>query len=337
MPTDALRFPSTDPTPIFEHFRGAYATELLTAAVCHFNLFGRLASKPLSRAELARDLGLADRPTVVLTTALAAMGLLQGDPLTLTDLAREHLLPGGMFDVGAYVGLAAQNPGVLAMVESLRSNRPFQGEAGAAYIYREGVRSAMDAADSARHFTLALAGRAKNIAPALARTVNLSENKVLLDVGGGSGIYAIGFLQRFPHLRAIVFDRAEVLKVAREMAAEYGVADRLECVAGDMFQDPFPDADVVLFSNILHDWDVPECRTLVGRAAGRTVMVHDVFLNDDLSGPLPHALYSAALMFLTEGRLYTAADVGGWMRDIGLVPGPVRPTGIHCAVIVGRK
>ena len=38
-----------------------------------------------------------------------------------------------------------------------------------------------------------------------------------LDVGGGTGIYSIALLQRHPALRAIVFDRAEVLKVAREM------------------------------------------------------------------------------------------------------------------------
>ena len=34
---------AVDPTPIFELFRGNYATELLTAAVAHFQLFERLA------------------------------------------------------------------------------------------------------------------------------------------------------------------------------------------------------------------------------------------------------------------------------------------------------
>ena len=46
-------------------------------------------------------------------------------------------------------------------------------------------------------------------------------------------------------------------------------ADRLECRAGDMFADPVPPADVVLLSNMLHDWDVPECRALVGAAPRR--------------------------------------------------------------------
>ena len=35
-----------------------------------------------------------------------------------------------------------------------------------------------------------------------------------------------------------------------------------------MFADPVPaGCDVVLLSNILHDWDVPECRALVRRCA----------------------------------------------------------------------
>src|SRR5437868_2944070 len=84
------------------------ATELLTVAVCHFDIFGRLAKVPRKIRELARDLALQDRPAIVLITALRAMGLLcenSDRQLKLTDLAREHLLPGGTFDVGAYIGL----------------------------------------------------------------------------------------------------------------------------------------------------------------------------------------------------------------------------------------
>ncbi len=340
MPFLELSSPKVDPTPIFEHFRGSYATELLTAAVCHFNLFGRLAVAPRSRNELAADLAIHERPAVVLTTALRAMGLLieRDGKLALTELAREHLLPGSAFDVGGYIGLAAQSPGVLAMVESLKTNRPAKTSSGTMFTFREGVASAMDEAASARHFTLALAGRAINVAPHLARAVDLLQAKVLLDVGGGTGLYSIALLQRFPKLRAIVFDRGEVLKVAQEMAETYGVADRLECRPGDMFGDPFPPADVVLYSNILHDWDIPECRTLVSKAAAAShVLIHDVYLNDALDGPLPHALYSAALFTLTEGRLYSAAEVCTWLRDAGLNPQPPTPTLVHCSVIAARR
>ncbi len=200
----------------------------------------------------------------------------------------------------------------------------------------------MERETSARHFTLALAGRAKNVAPYLAQAMALESVATLLDVGGGTGIYSIACLQRFPKLRAIVWDRPEVLKVAREMATTYGVGERLECRPGDMFADPVPQADVVLLSNILHDWDLPECRAIVKRCAavlpvGGRLFIHDVFLNDALDGPLPVALYSAALFSATEGRAYSVAEYATWLREAGLVPEAVKPTLVHCGLLAGTR
>ncbi len=337
----------TDPTPIFEIFRGSYATELLTAAVAHFGIFGHLAKAPRTLAELGADLGLAQRPITVLVTALRAFGLLKLDNqqhLTLTHMAREHLLPGAPFDVGDYVGLAADSPGVRAMLVRLRTNQP-AGAAdatGTAFIYREGVASAMEKEDSARHFTLALAGRAKNVAPVLTDKVPLAGAKTLIDVGAGSGIYSITLLQKNPSLRAALVDRPEVLKVAKEMAEAHGVMHRIDWLPGDMFHGELPRADVILLSNILHDWDVPECETLIRRCAsalapGGRLLIHDVFLDDDLGGPLPIALYSAALFCLTLGRAYSAAEYSAWLTNAGLTPKPVVPTLIHCGVLEGVR
>ena len=348
MPLSGLILPTTDPTPIFEHFRGNYGAELLTAAVAHFGVFEKLAAEPLPPDELQHALGLKRRPFVVLLTALKAMGLLREyvGKIMLTPLADEHLRPGGPFDVSGYLGLAANSPGVLEMVERLRTNRPTgaaEKGTGAAFIFREGLESAMQREVAARHFTMALAGRAKNVAPVLAAKLPLDGAQCILDVGGGTGIYSIALLQKHPDLRAIVLDGPEVLKVTAEMAAEYGVADRLECRAGDMFRDEVPPGpDVVLFSNVLHDWDVPQCRELVQRfaaaiPAGGQLLIHDVFLNDAFDGPLPIALYSAALFTLTEGRAYSIAECRAWLLAAGLQPQSLIPTLIHCGVVAGRK
>lgn len=348
--TRALDPPGTDPTPIFEAFRGNHAAELLTAAVAHFRLFERLKDHPVDRDDLCLGLGLRERAFVVLSTALKALGLLAESVdgvVSLTDLAREHLVPGGEFDVGGYVGLAAESPGVVEMVERLKTGRPAGAEAdgpGAAFIYREGLESAMEREATARHLTLSLAGRARNVAPVLADRYPLDGARRLLDVGGGSGIYSIAWLRKHRGLQAVVWDRPEVLKVAAEMAEAFGVADRLELAAGDMFRDPVPEgADVVLLSNVLHDWDVPECRALVGRCAsalpaGGRLLVHDVFLNDALDGPLPVALYSASLFRLTEGRAYSAGEYRGWLAGAGLtVARAVVPTLVHCGVLAGAR
>jgi precorrin-6B methylase 2 len=344
----SLPAPEHDPAPVFELFRGQYATQLLVAAVADFKVFEHLAAGPNSFAHLRQQVGLAERPAQVLLTALRAMGLVASDAkgqLELTPLAAEHLVPGRPFDVTGYLLPMADQAGVREMVDRLRSNEPAgkkPNEQGAAFIFREGLESAMEQEDSARRLTLALAGRAKNVAPVLAERVSLADARVLVDVGGGTGIYSIAWLRRHPQLQAIVWDRPEVLKVAREMAAEYGVADRLQCVAGDMFRDPVPSGDVCLLSNVLHDWDVPQCEELVQRCAatlpaGGRLLIHDVLLNDALDGPLPVALYSAALFSMTEGRAYSAAEFQGWLRAAGLKPVGVVPTLAHCAVLTARK
>lgn len=341
--------PRIDPAPIFEHYRGVYGTALLGAAVAEFKLFDRLAQQSCDEHDLIERLELSPRAGNVLLVAMRAMGLLTTDAarrVALSDLAREHLVPGDRFDVSDYVSQANNSEAVREMIERLRTNKPAGAkphEQGVAFIYRQGMSSAMEQEDAARRLTLALAGRAKNVAPVLARTVPLAEAKVLLDVGGGTGIYSIACLARYPRLRAIVWDRPQVLKVAEEFARAAGVADRIRLEPGDMFTDRVPDgADVMLLSNILHDWDVPECRMLVSRLAsalpkeGR-LLIHDAFLNDALNGPLPVALYSANLFCVTEGRCYSSAECGQWLTDAGLRPGKVIPTLVHCGVLTGTK
>ena len=83
---------------------------------------------------------------------------------------------------------------------------------------------------------------------------------------------------------------------------------------------------------------MPECRRLVARCAealrpGGRLFIHDVFLDDDLGGPLPAALYSAALFQVTEGRLYSAGEYRAWLAEAGLDSGPVVPTRVNCGVL----
>ncbi|MEW4487120.1 methyltransferase [Thalassoglobus sp. JC818] len=344
----ALKQPVHDPTPLFEHFRGTYSTQLLTVAVAHLNVFDNFNGIRPTRGFLQSQLQLQDRPFNVLLTGLKAMELLTEDSsgqIDMTPTAREHFQHQDSTGIADYIGLAAETSEVLGLLERLKTNRPAgmaTDEDGVAFIYRDGIRSAMEESELARYFTMSLAGRARNVAPVLADRFQLDDAKLLLDIGGGSGIYSICYLARNHNLRAIVLDRPEVLPVAVECARHYGVEDRLEVRSADMFKDPLPTADVILLSNVLHDWDVPECTQLVNRCAqslpvdGR-LLIHDVFLNDDLSGPLPIALYSTALFSMTEGRAYSVQEYTQWLSAADLtVTGPT-PTLIHCGVLCGQK
>jgi hypothetical protein len=67
------------------------------------------------------------------------------------------------------------------------------------------------------------------------------------------------------------------------------------------------------------------------------MLIHDALLTDALDGPLPVALYSAALFSLTEGRAYSRAEFVQWMNEAKLTASEPISTLIHCSVIVGTK
>ena len=88
--------------------------------------------------------------------------------------------------------------------------------------------------------------------------------------------------------------------------------------------------------------DPREIEPLVRRLAdalppGGRLLIHDVFLNDAMDGPLPVALYSAALFSVTEGRAYSGAEYRSFMAEAGLAPQPVVPTLVHCGLLAGVK
>jgi len=139
-----LQPPTLDPAPIFEIFRGNYAMELLTAGVAHFGIFDRLAAGPLSKAELQRSTELAERPFIVLLTGLKALGLLEEREgrVQSTPVAREHLAKDQPLDVSDYIRMCADSPGVIALVERMRVNKPAgvaKNDQRAAFIFKDGL------------------------------------------------------------------------------------------------------------------------------------------------------------------------------------------------------
>jgi len=93
---------------------------------------------------------------------------------------------------------------------------------------------------------------------------------------------------------------------------------------------------------VLHDWDVPVVRQLLGSsfkalAPGGLLAIHDAHLNANKSGPLHVAEYSALLMHSTEGRCYSVAEMEAELVRIGFVDVQFQPTAASRSVVTARK
>ena len=68
-------------------------------------------------------------------------------------------------------------------------------------------------------------------------------------------------------LSAAVFEKPPVDRSPRARSPIAGCSEKVAVVAGDMLAAPLPaDADVHLYSNVLHDWDEPVVRQLLSKS-----------------------------------------------------------------------
>ena len=335
--------PTTDPTAIYRYRDSLAAVDALAVALVHLDLFTALARAPADLAGICRQFSLHPRPTDVLCTLLVASGLLRRDEagrLHVTDVAREFLVAGSPYDARGYYASMADKPGVADVLTVLRTGRPahWPGDAAAADWH-----AAMRTESFAESFTAAMDCRGRVLAPALADAVRDQGIHRLLDVGGGSGVYAIAIAEACPAATATVFEAAPVDGIARRTITAAGLAARVAVVTGDMFADPWPaDHDTHLFSNVLHDWDEPECRRLLGLSAaalpsGGHMLIHDMLLDDDKAGPLWAAEYSVLLATVTQGRLYTAAEIAAWLAPLGFTITARSPTALGRGLLVADR
>ena len=123
--------------------------------------------------------------------------------------------------------------------------------------------------DFARGFTELMNCRGLAFGQKLAAALEpqLVGKKRLLDVGG-SGIYASTLLAAQPQMTEVVLEQSPVDAIAREEIAQHGLTDRLEVLTADMFESDWPACDVLLLSNLLHDWDSPEVHALWPKRRG---------------------------------------------------------------------
>ena len=309
---------------------GFMASRALFSAL-EADVFGHLADGPKSLDALSAGTGIAAGRLRPLLTACVALGLLARDgdgyanaPASATYLVRRS--PAYFGDYFRFQVSRQIYPTLQHLDGALRGER--------VEFYRQ-----LDDPAEARAFTLAQHSGSLGPAHVVARLVDLSSARRMLDVGGGSGAFSIVLARRAPQLACTIIDLPGVVAVGRALVRDSGLGDRIRFVEGDARDVSWPDGnDVVLMSYLLSAVAESSAPALLDKAykalrPGGRLLVHDFVADDDQSGPPLAALWllnavtiDPDVPFITDAWLTGAARRAGFADAAitAVVPGTTR-------------
>lgn len=307
------RLPITDPRALFHYRDSIYANDLLIASVAHFDVFSYISKHTPSFDQLCHDLGLASRPADVLITLLVSMELLerQNGRLAVAAVAQEYLTQDSPWSLCPYYTSLGQRPQCLEFRQVLTTDQPANWSS---VKLQQDWHKSMQNEAFADSFLEAMECRGSYLSVQLTSKIALSGYHRLLDVAGGSGVYASQFVSCTEGLTGTVLEQPPVINATRQFLAHKEISPLMDTCCADMFSG-LPDGyDVHLFANVLHDWDRPDVDRLCQLSfrsliAGGMIVIFDAHLNPEKSGPLEVAQFSCLLMHSTKGRCYSSDEI----------------------------
>jgi hypothetical protein len=319
------------PEKILQTGLAFWPSKTLLSAI-EMGVFTELSRGPEYFDALSGRLGLHPRSARDFLDALVALGFLSRDGEQYankpeTDLFLDRKKPSY---VGGILEMANHRlyPFWGHLTEALRTGAP-QNEVKAG---GPGVFETLYA-DPARltQFLAAMTGISHAANMTIAQLFPWKDYRTFVDVGTAQGDLAAQIALANPHLQGVGFDLPEVAPIFEDYVASVGVAGRLRFQPGSFFEHPLPSADVVLMGHILHDWDLPTKRMLIGKAfdalpAGGALIVYEAIIDDDRSKNTFGLLMSLNMLIETPGGFdYTGADCSRWMREAGFSSTRVEP------------
>ena len=301
----------TSPDPILQTAVGFMMSKHLFAAN-ELGLFEKLADRPLTLDELAKDLSIPPRTARITADAMVALGFLekQDDRYRNSSVSQTFLSGKTPADLRPFLRFwnHISYPKWLHLEEALRTNR--------------GVRDNFDP-DQQRIFSEGVAAIQAGPAHALPEKYDFTRHRKVLDLGGGVGEFLVPILDRYPQLEGTLFELPSVTEVAKDALAVNPLGSRINIVTGDLFEDAIPeDHDALILANVVHYFDHARNLELLRRIrervlAGARVLLVDFWTNPQHTEPLFAALMAGEFLTSVGGDVFSEEEAKGWFRETG--------------------
>ncbi len=306
-----------------------YQGSAAVLAATSLGLFTEIHKKPQVAADLARHCHADPRGVERLLGVLVGLGIvhLHGSTYVLPREYATLLVPGADGDATGLVEQAGDFYSAYGnLAHGIRTGAPLYHLSSDALLSGDPER--------VRRYIRAVHTGGREAARRVVSMAPLPPNSSLLDVAGGSGIYAAEYARRVPGLSAILFDLPPTIEVAHEILAAEGLEDRITYRAGDHRYDPLPGpVDAILLSNTIQTESVEGAKAILAKARealrpGGTLLVHGTMTNPAGTEPPEAALFSLHMYVVFDhGRAYSADEIAEWLAEARFGVRSTRPLG----------
>jgi len=173
-------------------------------------------------------------------------------------------------------------------------------------------------------FISAMHDRAKKQAPPQLATIDLSDIKSVIDIGGGSGAYSMEFVTKKPGIEATVFDLPNVVPITRKFIDKEGFSGRIKTYTGDYTSDDLPKGfDLAFLSAIIHSNSLDVNQDLIKKCFNALnkngkIVIQDWIMNNDRTQPTSGAIFAINMLVGTEaGDCFTEKEVSEMLIAAG--------------------
>jgi SAM-dependent methyltransferase len=302
------------PDQIFQLAQGFMASKHLFAA-SELGLFEALGEGPVDLAGLAARTGLTPRTARISADAMVALGLLErhGDRYTNTPVAATFLSGATPADLRPLLRFwdRLSYPAWEDLAGALGRGRParqvFDIDDELVPIMSAGIEAATAAA-----------------CRALPGVAGLPPASRVLDIGGGTGSWAIALAAADPRLTATVLERPDVAAVAQDRLRTSAFAARIDVLTGDLLTDDLPRGyNGFLLANVVHYFapETNQSNLRKVRAAadpGAHLLIADFWTDPTHTQPVPAALMAGEFaIHINDGDVYSVEDGAAWLTATG--------------------
>ena len=348
------------PDPIFQMVTGFWVSKTLMTAV-ELEVFSKLSgNKTVDINGFQNMFGMQQRPAEVFATALVSLGLLNVTENKETDKDARMYSNSQLSEVfldknkPSYIGdfIIMMDKHLYnrwdKLAASLKTNRPVEvaaeGDISAGTMFDKAKSNQLN--EQMEMFTHAMYGVSVGPAMALAKVFDFSGYSKMMDIGGGSGVYAIEVVKQNPNMSAVILELEPACRVADQYIKRFNLQGKIHTQVLDFFEDNLPtDYDVALLSHIIHFLDQEKDRILLKKIydsltndRNSAIIISEWLLNDERTGPVPSALMSLNMIVdQPQGRNYSFLEVSKMLTDVGFTNIERRPLAGPAEVVIGYK